>query len=89
MSEPATIFLRLDAPVAAWRWLQAGVYRGTFPVIPPSAAWGLVLNLAGIESRGGLSEVVTSIRDDAPVLDIAVGVVPPMSQGSCRLSRHD
>lgn len=76
MSEPATIFLRLDAPVAAWRWLQAGVYRGTFPVIPPSAAWGLVLNLAGIESRGALSEVVTPIRGDAPVLDIAVGVVP-------------
>jgi CRISPR-associated protein Cas5t len=76
MSEPATIFLRLDAPVAAWRWLQAGVYRGTFPVIPPSAAWGLVLNLAGIESRGPLSEVVTPIRGDAPVLDIAVGVVP-------------
>lgn len=74
MSEPATIFLRLDAPVAAWRWLQAGVYRGTFPVIPPSAAWGLVLNLAGIDTRGALSEVVTPIRDDAPVLDIAVGI---------------
>lgn len=76
MSEPATIFLRLDAPVASWRWLQAGVYRGTFPVIPPSAAWGLVLNLAGIESRGALSEVVTPIRDDAPTLDIAVGIEP-------------
>lgn len=74
MSEPATIFLRLDAPVAAWRWLQAGVYRGTFSVIPPSAAWGLVLNLAGIDTRGALSEVVTPIRDDAPVLDIAVGI---------------
>jgi CRISPR-associated protein Cas5t len=76
MSEPATIFLRLDAPVAAWRWLQAGVYRSTFPVIPPSAAWGLVLNLAGVETRGALSEVVTSIREDAPALDIAVGVEP-------------
>ena len=74
MSEPATIFLRLDAPVAAWRWLQAGVYRGTFPVIPPSAAWGLVLNLAAIETRGALSEMVTPIRGDAPTLDIAVGL---------------
>ena len=72
-AEPA-VFLRLDAPFSAWRWLQAGVYRGTFPVIPPSAAWGLVLNLAGIETRGDLSEVVTPIRADAPVLDIAVGV---------------
>lgn len=74
MTDIATIFLRLDAPVAAWRWLQAGVYRATFPVIPPSAAWGLVLNLAGIESRGDVSEVVTPIRDDAPTLELAVGV---------------
>lgn len=77
MSDQATIFLRLDAPVSAWRWLQAGVYRGTFPVIPPSAAWGLVLNLAGIETRGSLAEVVTPIRDDAPGLEIAVGVERP------------
>ena len=68
-----TLYLRLDAPVAAWRWLQAGVFRGTFPVIAPSAAWGLVLNLAGIDSRGSLQEVVTPIRPDAPALEIAVG----------------
>lgn len=74
MSDDATIVLRLDAPFSAWRWLQAGVYRGTFPVIPPSAAWGLVLNLAAIETRGSLGEVVTPIRNDAPALDIAVGV---------------
>lgn len=74
MSDEATIVLRLDAPFAAWRWLQAGVYRGTFPVIPPSAAWGLVLNLAAIETRGSVGEVVTPIRQDAPTLDIAVGV---------------
>jgi CRISPR-associated protein Cas5t len=70
-----TLFLRLDAPFAAFRWLQAGVYRGTFPVIPPSAAWGFALNLAGIETRGPLDEVVTPIRSDAPHLDIAVGAV--------------
>jgi CRISPR-associated protein Cas5t len=74
MSALATIILRLDAPFSAWRWLQAGVYRATFPVIPPSAAWGLVLNLAGIETRGSLAEVVTPIRSDAPTLEIAVGV---------------
>jgi CRISPR-associated protein Cas5t len=77
VSDFETIFLRLDAPVAAWRWLQAGVYRATFPVIPPSAAWGLVLNLAGIESRGPASEVVTPISVDAPALDIAVGIIKP------------
>jgi CRISPR-associated protein Cas5t len=72
----ATVFLRLDAPVAAWRWLQAGVFRGTFPVIPPSAAWGLALNLAGVETRGSVNEVVTPIRPDAPALEIAVGFDP-------------
>lgn len=70
-----TLFLLLDAPFAAFRWLQAGVFRGTFPVIPPSAAWGLALNLAGIDTRGALGEVVTPIRPDAPHLDLAVGVV--------------
>lgn len=70
-----TLFLEFDAPFAAFRWLQAGVYRGTFPVMPPSAAWGFALNLAGIETRGGLDEVVTPIRADAPSLDVAVGVV--------------
>lgn len=76
MNEPSTAFLRLDAPVAAWRWLQAGVFRGAFPVIPPSAAWGLVLNLASIETRGVVNEVVTPIRPDAPQLEIAVGIDP-------------
>jgi CRISPR-associated protein Cas5t len=71
----ATLYLLLEAPFAAFRWLQAGVYRGTFPVMPPSAAWGLALNLAGIETRARLDEVVTRIRPDAPSLDVAVGVV--------------
>jgi CRISPR-associated protein Cas5t len=70
-----TLFLQLDAPFAAFRWLQAGVYRGTSLVMPPSAAWGLALNLAAIEIRGGLDEAVTPIRPDAPHLDIAVGIV--------------
>ena len=78
MSAPSTsrtLFLQLDTPFAAFRWLQAGVYRGTFPIMPPSAAWGFALNLAGIETRGSLNEVTTPIRVDAPHLDIAVGVI--------------
>lgn len=74
MTVTHALFLRLDAPFAAWRWLQAGVYRATFPVIPHSAAWGLALNLAGIETRGDVSNVVTPIRSDAPILDVAVGI---------------
>jgi CRISPR-associated protein Cas5t len=70
-----SLFLRLDAPFSAFRWMQAGVYRGTFPIMPPSAAWGLALNLAGVDTRGALDEVTTPIRPDAPRLSIAVGVV--------------
>ncbi|MBA3406187.1 MAG: CRISPR-associated protein Cas5 [Gemmatimonadaceae bacterium] len=73
MTVISTLFLSIEAPFAAFRWLQAGVYRGTYPVLPPSAAWGLALNLAGIEARGPLDEVVTTIRPDAPHLEIAVG----------------
>jgi len=70
-----TLFLRMDAPFSAFRWLQAGVYRGTFPVMPHSAAWGFALNLAGVETRGSLNDAVTTIRSDAPHLDVAVGII--------------
>jgi CRISPR-associated protein Cas5t len=83
-----TLFLQLDAPFAAFRWLQAGVYRGTFPVMPPSAAWGFALNLAGIETRGSLEEVVTPIRSDAPHLDVAVGVVHPGQRSTLYQQLH-
>lgn len=88
MSTAAIVVLRLDAPFAAWRWMQAGVYRATFPVIPPSAAWGLVLNLAGVDTRGSLAEVVTPIRSDAPALDIAVGVVRAGQRSSIYQQLH-
>lgn len=68
------LWLRLDAPFAAFRWMQAGVWRGTSPTIPPSAAWGLILNLAGIETRDAEPGVTTQIRADAPQLELAVGV---------------
>lgn len=83
-----TIFLQLDAPFAAFRWLQAGVYRGTFPVMPPSAAWGFALNLAGIETRGHLDEVATPIRIDAPPLEVAVGVVRPGERSTLYQQLH-
>src|SRR5690606_31673513 len=70
-----TLWLRLRAPFAAFRWMQAGVYRATSPVIPPSAAWGLVLNLAGVETRGEDDGTTTQIRADAPPLCLAIGAV--------------
>jgi CRISPR-associated protein Cas5t len=41
----------LEAPFAACRTFTAGWYRPTATFLTPSAAYGLVLNIAGIESR--------------------------------------
>lgn len=74
------LWLRVRAPFAAYRWFQAGVYRATSPIMPPSAAYGLLLNLAGIEMRalpapGEAGEVATLIREDLPALDLAIGAI--------------
>lgn len=73
-----SFWLRVRAPFAAFRWLQAGVYRATSPIIPPSAAWGLVLNLAHIETRDHAAtakskSVTTLTRQDVPPLCLAIG----------------
>jgi CRISPR-associated protein Cas5t len=70
----STAWLHIQAPFAAWRWLQAGVYRASSPMMPPSAAWGLVLNLAGIDTRGEDTGAVTDVRRDAPTLRLALGL---------------
>lgn len=75
------MWLRIRAPFAAFRGFQAGVYRSTSPVMPPSVAYGLVLNLAGLEMRGPLDRVTTEIRPDVPNLGIAVGLVNPSDTG--------
>jgi len=67
------LWLRVRAPFAAFRPLQAGVYRTTSPFLPPSAAYGLVLNLAGVETRAPGSSAVTQVREDIPPLRIAIG----------------
>lgn len=69
------LVLRVRAPFAAFRWMQAGVYRATSPIIPPSAAWGLLLNIGAIETRGPDVDGTTSIRPDAPSLEIAVAAL--------------
>ncbi len=69
-------WLRVCAPFAAFRTFQAGVYRATSPVMPPSVAYGLVLNLAGVEMRVySPKSTTTLIRPDLPCLRIAVGIV--------------
>jgi CRISPR-associated protein Cas5t len=41
----------MEAPFAAFRTFTAGSYRPTAEFITPSAAYGLLLNVAGIEMR--------------------------------------
>lgn len=85
-----SLWLRLQAPFAAFRWMQAGVWRGTSPVIPPSAAWGLVLNLAGIETRLDVEGVTTLVRPDAPGFEVAIADVDgaPRERGSLYQQLH-
>lgn len=83
-----TIWLRIRAPFAAFRSFQAGVYRTTSPVMPPSTAYGLVLNLAGVEMRGPLTDWVTEIRADLPKLRIAVGSLAPAERCSLYQQLH-
>jgi CRISPR-associated protein Cas5t len=45
------MFLYLEAPFAAFRTFTAGWYRPTATFLTPSAAYGLILNVAGYESR--------------------------------------
>ena len=70
-----TFWLKIYAPFAAFRGFQAGVYRNTAPVMPPSAAYGLILNLAGIEMRDYTNKKTTEILEDLPNLRLAIGII--------------
>jgi CRISPR-associated protein Cas5t len=70
------LWLRIRAPFAAFRGFQAGVYRSTSPVMPPSAALGLLLNLAGIEMRDYTATPNLLIREDVPCLQLAIATLP-------------
>jgi CRISPR-associated protein Cas5t len=45
------LYLSVQAPFAACRTFTAGWYRPTATFLTPSAAYGLVLNVAGVETR--------------------------------------
>jgi CRISPR-associated protein Cas5t len=79
------LWLQIRAPFAAFRGFQAGVYRATAPVMPPSSALGLVLNLAGIEMRDHRAGVTTLIRADIPCLKLAIGTVAGAESEICTL----
>src|SRR5947209_8380815 len=74
------LFLYLEAPFAACRTFTAGWYRPTATFLTPSAAYGLLLNIARIESRLREGEVghdgktpATYMKGGLPTCRIAVG----------------
>lgn len=75
------LYFRLDAPFAACRPFVAGWYRPTAPFLTPSAVYGLLLNVAGVESRlwehekGHDGKVPASLtRPGLPAMRLALGV---------------
>jgi CRISPR-associated protein Cas5t len=74
--------LYVQAPFAAFRTFTAGWYRPTAGFLTPSAAYGLALNLAGIETRrdDGLS-AMTVTQFGLPPARIALGTVADNPRG--------
>lgn len=66
--------LRVKAPFGAFRNFTAGNYRPTAPFITPSAAYGLLMNLAGIETRWDDGRAaMTLTRSGLPCVEMALG----------------
>ena len=70
------LVLRLDAPFGVFRTFTAGSFRPTAPFMTPSAAYGLLLNIAGIDMRydDGKSVATLTRLNGLPAVDIALGV---------------
>jgi CRISPR-associated protein Cas5t len=92
-------YIRVKAPFAGYRYFQAGNYRVTMPTMPHSAAYGLVLNLAGIEMRAEKNNMTTLIKNSSidfnfeseetiPALEIAVGEVRLCEKNSVYQQLH-
>ena len=77
------LWLYVQAPYAAFRNFTAGWYRPTASFMTPSAAYGLVMNLAGIETRrdDGLSPM-TVTGFGLPPARIALGADPENPRGA-------
>ncbi len=73
---PAVICLYLQAPFGVFRTFMSGSFRPTAGFISPSAAYGLLLNVAGIEMRhdDGVSPMSLTSKD-LPPLELALGAL--------------
>lgn len=71
------VALRYAAPFGVFRDFTAGFFRVSFPFAPPSALYGLILNLMGVEMRGPLGPDPTGVKDGLPRFEIASAAVGP------------
>ena len=67
--------LYLQAPFATFRPFGAGSFRQTAGFITPSAAYGLLLNVAGIEMRADEGKEMTVIRKGLPTVRLGLGAL--------------
>jgi CRISPR-associated protein Cas5t len=84
------LWLNVKAPFAAFRTFSAGSFRPTAAFMPPSAAYGLLLNLAGIEMRrdDGKSPM-TLIGSGLPRAEIALGALAEPGRHSLYQQLHN
>jgi CRISPR-associated protein Cas5t len=84
------LWLYLQAPFAAFRTFSAGSFRPTAPFLTPSACYGLLLNLAGVEMRrdDGKSPM-TLIGTDLPAAEIAIGALGTPGRHSLYQQLHN
>ena len=84
------LYLYLEAPFATFRTFTAGSFRPTAEFITPSAAYGLLLNIAGIEMRrheDGLP--MTTIRNGLPRFRLSLGAISLPSVHSIYQQLHN
>jgi CRISPR-associated protein Cas5t len=68
--------LYLQAPFGVFRTFMAGSFRPTAGFITPSAAYGLLLNVAGLEMRhDDHTSPMTLIKDNLPPVKMALGAL--------------
>lgn len=66
----------IQAPFGAFRPMMAGSFRATAGFITPSAAYGLLLNVAGIEMRHDDGrQPMTLIQKGLPMARLAIGAL--------------
>lgn len=67
--------LNISAPFAVFRTFTAASYRPTADFLTPSAAYGLLLNLAGVEMRDKTTaDMMTHIAAGLPQCRLAIGM---------------